>query len=53
MVAFLVCWNVLDLIFSAFVTHRGYTFGYVGDLGLPVVVSIVLGYLFFLRKPSK
>ena len=50
MVLFLVCWNMLDLLYCAVITHSSYHFAGLGDLGLPVVVAAVIGWLLILRK---
>ncbi len=46
-VFFLLFWNVLDYLFTTFFTRGIYIFGAGSDFVLPVVVAIVLGYLFF------
>ena len=50
MVLFLVCWNMLDLLYCAVITHSSYHFAGLGDLGLPVIVAAVIGWLLILRK---
>ena len=50
MVLFLVCWNMLDLLYCAVITHSSYQFAGFGDLGLPACLAVISGYLFFLRK---
>ena len=50
---FVTLWNVCDVLWSTFITHSAYTFGVGTDLGIPLVVAIVSGYLLFLRKQSK
>lgn len=52
-VLFMILWNVCDLLWSMFITHGLYTFAAGIDLGLPIVVALVSGYLLFLRKQSK
>lgn len=47
---FLIIWNLLDFLYSALITGNGYGFAAGGDLFIPLVVSVVVGYLFFLRK---
>ena len=49
MVLFLVCWNMLDLLYCAVITHSSYHFAGLGDLGLPVVAAVI-GWLLILRK---
>ena len=50
MIVVLAVWNLLDYLYSTFITHSGYRFGAGIDLGLPVVVGGVVGYFLFLRK---
>jgi hypothetical protein len=47
---FFIIWNILDLIFNAFITRSGYRFTTIGDVYLPLVLGLILGCLFFLRK---
>ena len=47
---FLIIWNLLDFLYSALITGNGYGFAAGGDLFIPLVVSVVVGYLFLLRK---
>ncbi len=49
-VLFLVFWNLLDLLYCAVITHSSYQFAGFGDLGLPAILAVTSGYLFFLRK---
>ena len=50
LVLFHVCWNLLDLLYCTVITQSSYNFTGLGDLGLPVVVAAVCGYLLILRK---
>ncbi len=49
-IAFLVFWNLLDYLYSAFITHSAYHFAAGSDLALPAVIAVILGCLLFLRK---
>ncbi len=49
-ILFLVMWNLLDLIYATFITKSGYSFGGGTDMGLPLLVSLVLGYFLIYRK---
>ena len=51
-VLFLVIWSVLDFLFNTIITKSGYQFSPVIDLCIPVVVSVTIGYLLFLRKKN-
>ena len=48
-IAFLVFWNLLDYLYSTFITGSSYQFAAESDMILPVVV---VGYILFLRKKS-
>lgn len=45
-----VFWNILELIYSSFITKSGYQFDPAKSLGTPAVISIMVGYLLFLRN---
>lgn len=51
-IAVLAFWNLFDYLYSTLITRSAYQFAMGSDLGLPVVVAIVAGYLLFLRKKS-
>jgi len=51
-IAFLAFWNLLDYLYSAFITRSSYQFAAGSDLVLPVVAAVVVGYILFLRKKS-
>ena len=51
-IAFLALWNLVDYLYSTFVTGSSYQFAAVSDMGLPVVVALVVGYILYLRKKS-
>ena len=46
----LVFWNVLDYLYASFITRSAYHFTAGGDLLIPLVVGLVMGYDLFLRK---
>lgn len=48
-VVFMVFWNILDFLYATLITHSGYTFGAGTDMLIPLCLSIVSGYLFFLK----
>lgn len=50
LVLFLVFWNMLDLLYCAVITRSSYHFAGLGDLGLPVIIAAVVGWLLILRK---
>ena len=49
-ILFLVFWNLVDYLYSTFITGSAYRFTALSDMGLPVVVAAVSGYILFLRK---
>ena len=49
-ILFLVFWNLVDYLYSIFITGSAYRFTALSDMGLPVVVAAVSGYILFLRK---
>lgn len=49
-IAFLAFWNLLDYLYSTFITGGAYRFAAGSDLGLPAVIAVVSGYILFLRK---
>lgn len=51
-IAFLAIWNLLDYLYTAFITGGAYHFAVGSDGAIPVVVAIVVGYLLFVRKNS-
>jgi len=51
-IAFLAFWNLLDYLYSTFITGGSYHFTAGSDMGLPVVVAVAVGYILFLRKKS-
>ena len=51
-IAFMALWNLVDYLYSTFITGSSYQFTAVSDMGLPVVVAVVVGYILFLRKKS-
>lgn len=52
-VLFVVCWNILDLIYSAVITKTAYQFQSASDLGAPLIMALMIGYLLFLRKNTE
>ena len=52
-VVVLLFWNILDYLYSAFITHSQYSFSASGDLMIPLAPAIVVGYMQFLRKKDK
>ena len=49
-VVFLLIWNAVDYLYSAVITKSAFHFAAGLDLIVPLVVSIVIGTLLFLRK---
>ena len=47
---FLALWQLLDFLYNTFITKIGYQFSPIIDLTIPLVVSVTIGYLLFLRK---
>ena len=45
-----IFWNVLEFLYGTFITHNGYTFSVGTGMMLPLGLSLVLGYLLFLRR---
>lgn len=52
-VVVLVFWNILDYLYSAFITHGQYSFSTYADLIIPLAPAIVVGYMKLLRKKDK
>ena len=50
LILFIVIWNLLEFLYSAFITRSGYQFGAGTDLFIPLVVAAASGYILFLRK---
>ncbi|MCR4962370.1 MAG: hypothetical protein K6B40_00660 [Firmicutes bacterium] len=46
-------WNLFEYLFSTFITGNVYQFSAGNDLGFPLAVAAVMGYLLFLHKKSK
>ncbi len=51
--AFLLFWNLLDLLYNTLVAGSSYQFTTGVDLVSPLAVAIVIGYLLFLRKKGE
>ena len=51
-IAVLFFWNLLDYLYSTFITGSSYQFAMGSDMGLPVVAAVIVGYILFLRKKS-
>ena len=49
-VLFIVLWNLADLIWNTVISGGGYDFAVGMDIGTPLVVALVTGYLFFLAQ---
>ena len=49
-VLFFVFWHLLDFLYNTFITKNGYQFSPIIDLTIPLIVSVTIGYLLFLRK---
>ena len=49
-VLFFAIWQLLDFLYNTFITKIGYQFSPIIDLTIPLVVSVTIGYLLFLRK---
>ena len=45
-----VFWNILDFIYSTLITKSGYNFTFDSNIGLPLVVGVVVGYLILFRN---
>ena len=52
-VLFMIFWNLLDFIWATLITKNPYRFSAGTDLGFPLVIALVIGYLLFLRDSSK
>lgn len=51
-VVFLAFWNLVDYLYTTFITSGTYHFAAGTDGALPVGIAIVSGYLLFVRKNS-
>lgn len=49
-ILFVAFWNLLDFLYSTFLTHSGYQLAAGTDLLIPLAAALVTGYLFFLRE---
>ena len=52
-VAFMLIWNLLDFLWATLIAKSGYHFAAVTDLAVPLVVSVVIGYVLFMRKKGE
>ena len=52
-VLFLLFWNVLEYIYSVLITQQPYQLVLGTDMGLPVILALTSGYIFFLRNKSE
>ena len=49
-VIFMALWNLLDFLYSTFITKSGYQVKTTTDLLIPLTLALLLGYLQFLRN---
>ena len=49
-VLFFIFWHLLDYLYNTIITKNGYQFSPIIDLTIPLIVSVTIGYLLFLRK---
>ena len=52
-VVFLLVWNVLNYIYGSYISGSGYQFEASKGIGMPSIISIMIGYLLFLRKKDQ
>lgn len=52
-VLFIAFWNVCDLLWSVFISGKGYQFSFTGDILFPLVIAAVLGFTDFFIKKKK
>ena len=48
----LIIWNLLDYLYSTFISRSVYQVTVGGDLGFPFIGAVVVGYLLFLHKKA-
>ena len=51
-IVMLAAWNLLDYLYTTFISGGAYRFAAGSDLGLPVVVAVVVGCFLFLKKQA-
>ena len=47
---FVGVWNLLDFLYSSFITRSGYQFGIGDDLLIPLVISLIIVFPLFIKK---
>ena len=52
-IVFQVCWHLLDLAYNTFITGRGYQFDSGIDIAFPIVLALLTGYFFVLKRGEK
>ena len=52
-VVFMLIWNLLDFLWATLIAKSGYHFAAATDLVIPLVVSVVIGYVLFMRKKGE
>ena len=50
---FCAFWNLLEYLYSAFITHSAWQFTAGLDLGAPFLAAVIIGCLLFLRGKGK
>ena len=50
---FIAFWNICDLLWSTFITRKGYQFSLTGDMLSPLVIAIVFECLNLFIKKKK
>jgi hypothetical protein len=53
MIAFVVVWNLCELIAGTFITHSGYVFTWVDNIAKPVGLAVVIGVIIYLLPGSR
>lgn len=49
----LAVWNILAFVYGSFISGNGYQFEASKGIGMPAIISIMIGYLLFLRKKDE
>ena len=53
LVLFFALWQLLDFLYTTFITRIGNQFSPIIDLVVPLAVAITVGWLLFLRNKKK
>lgn len=49
----ILIWNFLDFLFGTLISHTAYQFTFMNGVGQPLLIAVVMGYFFILKRDDK